>query len=477
MTLVDMIELAFDNLRRTKLRTSLTVLGVVIGIGALASMVALGTGIQRNITDAFKQNDLFTTMFVTAKGMSLEEIGTGDPDAVMDAMRQAPALTDSTLAAVLAVPGVEIAFPEISFPVRVRFEGREARTNLRALPAAMGGFKPYNQLAYGRFFDSDTSAEAVISWDTLKRMKIAIEGEGGGEPAAPSDAPSDTSQATLVVGADSVIGRPVEVISVVLDPSKLAGAGMLGLMAMRGLPTTEHATTLRLGGVLKRPTAFSEGQIQGGIMVPMRTAQAIPSLGFSTVWDLLGRGAKPGGYSSIYVRVKRPADMQAARGAIEKMGLHVFSVTDELREIRRGFLVVDSILGAIGTIALVVAALGIANTMVMSILERTREIGIMKAIGASEGQIKTIFFVEAGTIGAVGGVLGLVLGWGVTRLANLVVNARLVPEGEAPMDLFHFPAWLVAGALGFAVVVSLVAGLYPAVRAAAVDPIEALRHD
>jgi putative ABC transport system permease protein len=473
MTLVDMIELAFDNLRRTKLRTSLTVLGVVIGIGALASMVALGTGIQRNITDAFKQNDLFTTMFVTAKGMSLEELGTGDPDALMDAMRQAPALTDSTLEAVLAVPGVEIAFPEISFPVKVRFQGREARTNLRALPAAMGGFKPYSELAFGRFFDSDTSAEAVISWDTLRRMKISIDDGGDLAPAASPD----TSVATLVVKADSLIGQPVEVVSVVLDPSKLGGMGMFGLLGMRGVPTAEHTTTLRLGGVLKRSTAFAEGQIQGGIMVPTKTAQAIPSLGFSSVWDLLGRGAKPGGYSSIYVRVRRPADMQGARDAIEKMELHVFSVTDELREIRRGFLVVDSILGAIGTIALIVAGLGIANTMVMSILERTREIGIMKAIGASEGQIKTIFFVEAGTIGVVGGVLGLVLGWGVTWLANLVVNARLIPEGEAAMDLFHFPAWLIAGAIGFSVVVSLIAGLYPAVRAAAVDPIEALRHD
>ncbi|MFZ1946040.1 MAG: ABC transporter permease [bacterium] len=472
MTLVDMIELAFDNLRRTKLRTSLTVLGVVIGIGALASMVALGTGIQRNITDAFKQNDLFTTMFVTAKGMSLEELGTGDPDAIMDAMRQAPALTDSTLEAVLAVPGVEIAFPEISFPVRLRFQGREARTNLRALPAAMGGFRPYNQLAFGRFFASDSSAEAVVSWDTLRRMKIAID-DGDSEPA---ESP-DTSVATLTLAADSLIGQPVEVVSVVLDPAKLGGSGMLGILAMRGAPTSEHTTTLRLGGVLKRSTAFSEGQVQGGLLVPMKTAQAIPSLGFSSVWDLLGRGAKPGGYSSIYVRVKRPADMQAARGAIEKMGLHVFSVTDELREIRRGFLVVDSILGAIGTIALIVAALGIANTMVMSILERTREIGIMKAIGASEGQIKTIFFVEAGAIGVVGGVLGLVLGWAVTWLANVIVNARLLPQGEAPMDLFHFPPWLIAGAIGFSVVVSLIAGLYPAVRAAAVDPIEALRHD
>jgi putative ABC transport system permease protein len=137
----------------------------------------------------------------------------------------------------------------------------------------------------------------------------------------------------------------------------------------------------------------------------------------------------------------------------------------------------DAVLGAVGTIALIVAALGIINTMVMSILERRREIGVMKAIGGSENDIKMIFIVEAGTIGFVGAVLGLLLGWVVTRIANFVANSYLLPE-EAPLiNLFHFPAWLVAGAVAFSVVVSLAAGLYPAVRAARVDPVTALRHD
>ena len=209
----------------------------------------------------------------------------------------------------------------------------------------------------------------------------------------------------------------------------------------------------------------------------MRSAEAIPRLGFSSVLDLLGGGGKPGAYSTIYVRVERIADTKSVRDAIEKAGLNVFSFADQLKEIRRGFLVVDSILGAVGTIALIVAALGIANTMVMSILERTREIGIMKAIGGSEAEIKTIFFVEAAAIGVAGALLGLALGWGVTRVANLVVNARLLPEGEAPVNLFYFPVWLILGAIAFSVFVSLVAGLYPAIRAARIDPVEALRHD
>jgi putative ABC transport system permease protein len=137
----------------------------------------------------------------------------------------------------------------------------------------------------------------------------------------------------------------------------------------------------------------------------------------------------------------------------------------------------DSILGAVGTVALFVAALGIINTMIMSILERTREIGIMKAIGGSEKDIRMIFFFEAGTIGFVGASFGLILGWIVTRIANFVANAYFIPLGEPPVDLFYFPLWLITGAIAFSVLLSLAAGLYPAIRASNIDPTKALRHD
>jgi putative ABC transport system permease protein len=228
---------------------------------------------------------------------------------------------------------------------------------------------------------------------------------------------------------------------------------------------------------LKRTTGFAENRFNSGVIVPMKAARNIPRLGFSSVWELLGNRREQDAYNSFYVRVKNMEDLRPARDAIEEMGLHVFSISDQLREIKRAFLIMNSILGAIGTIALIVAALGIINTMVMSILERTREIGIMKAIGGSEDEIRMVFFVEAAVIGLVGALFGLALGWGVTRIANVVFNSQLRPAGEPMVDMFYFPPWLILGAIAFSVVVSLAAGLYPAVRAARVDPVEALRHD
>ena len=115
--------------------------------------------------------------------------------------------------------------------------------------------------------------------------------------------------------------------------------------------------------------------------------------------------------------------------------------------------------------------------MVMSILERTREIGVMKAIGGSDGDIRRIFLVEAAAIGFMGGVGGVTLGWLVGRVINFGANVYIKNQGGDAGNLFALPMWLIAGALGFSVLVSLVAGSYPAARAAKLNPMQALRHD
>jgi putative ABC transport system permease protein len=437
-------------------------------------MVSFGTGMQKNITEAFRQSDLFTSLFVTAKEIDVEHIAEGGVEGLAEMIEEdAVVLTDSTVQAIQNVPGVEMAFPEISFPVKIRFDGHEARTRLQALPAAMGSYKPFSDLMAGEFFADDSSNSAVIRWGTLRRMDLIVtDSESPAEPAE-----QDSLDEAVSVHPDSIIGKRVEVVTAVLDLSRLDLGSMGALMGLGQPPFTESVTEFTIGGIVERRSQFSEGRFSGGIFVPVKTAQGMPRLGFSSVWELLRSEVREGAYNSIYVRVKGMADMTPVREALESMGLNVLSISDQLKEIRRGFLIVDSILGAVGTIALVVAALGIANTMVMSILERTREIGIMKAIGASEGEIKMIFFVEAATIGVIGALFGLVLGWAVTRVANLVVNTHIMPEGELPVNLFYFPVWLILGAIGFSIVVSLIAGLYPATRAARVDPVEALRHD
>jgi putative ABC transport system permease protein len=471
----DMIELGFANLWRTKLRTILTTLGVVIGIGALTSMISFGTGMERNITEAFKNNDLFNSLTVTARKIDLERIAEGDMSALAGQMTQpVSSLTDSTLQAIRDVEGVDIAFPELTFRARLKLMDKEQEITVAGIPYSIKKFQPFNNITFGSFFDNDSAAVVIVRWEVLKRMKIIVEDDD--EPVKFGF--NEESQDFLVIPPDSIIGKPIHLTTAVMDYSNLAFNPMKLLSGNKQLPFREQTTTFILGGIMKKQSQFDNRSIKGDVMVPFKTANKIPRLGFTNIWDVLGGGSNDEGYNAIYVRLEDPAQMDPVMRILkDEMGLNVFSITDQIKEVRRAFLILDGILGAIGTIALIVAGLGIVNTMIMSILERTREIGIMKAIGGSEDQIKWIFFVEAGSIGFIGAVFGLVLGWIVTRIANQIANSQFLPAGEPQVDFFYFPLWLIFGSIAFSIVLSLLAGLYPAIRAARIDPVKALRHD
>jgi len=190
-----------------------------------------------------------------------------------------------------------------------------------------------------------------------------------------------------------------------------------------------------------------------------------------------GNSRKKKGFESLTVKVNEIKNVESVCAKIDSMGFGTMSIINQLEGMKRGFIVFDTILGAIGAVALLVAALGIINTMLMSILERTKEIGIIKAIGGSEGEVKLIFIIEACTIGFFGGIFGIGLGWVVTKIAGVIGNFYIVKEGGTAVNLFHIPWWLILGAMAFAVLISLISGLFPAARAARTNPVEALRRE
>jgi putative ABC transport system permease protein len=465
----DLWRLSLENLWRTKLRSVLTTLGVVIGIGALVSMVSFGIGMQENVTSEFRENDLFTSMQVLPAKIDVGEIMAGG----FEPPETVKALNDSAVEAIRAIPAVELAFPEIRFPVTVRMMGKEARTSLRAVPAAMGRYKPFSEIPYGSFYESDTDSVVVLTGHLLGELGFRLVED---EPVDTRSGESGASE-LVPISVDSLIGREVEIVSSTLDLQSAARSFMRSFTPPSSLPLKQEVVRLRVVGVRGRVSGFGAARFHGGVIVPFETGAAMPRLGFSDVWDLLDSSKGAQGYGSVYVRTRGMDDITPVREAVEEMGFGVLAVIDQLEEIKQTFLIMDALLGAVGTIALIVAALGIINTMVTSILERTREIGVMKAVGGSETDIRWIFFSEAATIGVIGGAFGLALGWAVTRIANAVANHYLRPQGVPEVDLFYMPVWLIAGALVFSVCVSLLAGLYPASRAARVDPVQALRHD
>jgi len=213
------------------------------------------------------------------------------------------------------------------------------------------------------------------------------------------------------------------------------------------------------------------------LMIPMGKAREMYAATLATAQAIQPGAPRGRAYPSVVVRVKGPEHTQDVEERIKSMGFSAFSLNDALQGAKRAFIILDIVLSLIGSIALAVSSLGIMNTMVMSILERTREIGIMKAIGGSDGDIRRIFLIEASAIGFLGGVAGIVLGWAVGRAINFGANIYIQQQGGTPGNLFSLPFWLIGGAIGFSIAVSLLAGSYPAARAARLDPIRALRHD
>ena len=182
-------------------------------------------------------------------------------------------------------------------------------------------------------------------------------------------------------------------------------------------------------------------------------------------------------YASLSVRAKSPSQVEALETSIKKMGFNAFSLLDASKSLRTFFTVFDSLLGIFGCLALAVATLGIVNTLVMAILERRREIGVLKALGAADSDVQQLFFLEAGVMGFFGGIFGVLFGWLLGRAVTFGTNVYLQRQNLNPIELSSVPLWLVFSALIFAILVSLAAGLYPASRAAKLNPVDALRYE
>jgi putative ABC transport system permease protein len=219
------------------------------------------------------------------------------------------------------------------------------------------------------------------------------------------------------------------------------------------------------------------GPTRAKVFLPLKLAEGLHVMQPTDLREISRAASDQPVYSSVSVHVKNPTQVQVVEDAIKKMGFTTFSLLDASQSLRTFFRVLDLFLLIFGSLALAVSSIGIVNTLVMAILERRREIGIMKAIGASDGDVKKLFFAEAGAMGIVGGIAGVALGWAIGRIINLGTNVYLKRESLTADNFWAVPWWLVALAIGFSFLVSLISGLYPAGRAAKLDPVQALRYE
>ena len=181
------------------------------------------------------------------------------------------------------------------------------------------------------------------------------------------------------------------------------------------------------------------------------------------------------GYSGVSLEAEDSKYVGDVVTAVQELGYSAFSLKQVVDQIDQGFGVFRGILGGIGGVALLVAAIGIANTMIMAVLERTREIGIMKAVGAAPSDIRLLFLAEAGLVGIIGGVVGLALGLAGGKAIDLVIR-QLNPRTN-PSSIFVVDLPLALTALGLALGMSLIAGFLPSRRAMRMSALSALRYE
>jgi putative ABC transport system permease protein len=443
----DQFSYAFANLRKTRLRTFLTAAGVATGIGAMTSMVSIGSGTQRNVLRTLNEQYVLTSILVRPVQIA-ERSGDSQPPLDSSAVRKLQAL-----------PGVRDAFPVIALPGLLAARGERLFQNLEGMPAWLLDEQIERgrvELVAGRTYAARETTALVVSERAAARL-------------LPD---SIAAEALLHESVTFVVAQVPDSAQGIEPPSDalVAGAAQLGLGRFR--PTM---LSLTIVGIVRGAGTF--GDFVGvSLLAPIETVEPLHSASFRDLGALLTGEVQGEGYRLVQLLTEDVMAVAQVQDSVAALGFRAQSILDEIAEVRRAFVIMNGLLAMIGGVSLFVAAMMIVNTLVMAVLERTSEIGLLKALGATNADVTRLFLTEAGVIGIAGGVGGLGLGYVVARVTNAIANVQFERVGEVRVDLVAFPSWLILGGLAFALSVSLVAGWYPARRAARVDPVVALRH-
>ncbi len=455
MRLGDLAGMASGNLWRQKLRTSLTVLGVSVGVSALVLMVSLGVGIKRMILKQMDSTNLLTEIAVTPIQLDLGAVFRGGK---LDRPPAHKAITRETLEALRVIPGVRAAYPNLNLWVQIAVDDQHSAGELYGLPPEGVVDSLREAVVAGRTFQP--AAREVMISDAMAKDLTPADPKGKDAPPANSEA-----QEPPPVDPARWIGRTLKITG-----ARERNRRPRKISAKDGGETYEFTIV----GVYSSATYKSLGP---RIYVPLEEAERVRAASMDKEY-LEENPRALDEFPAATVRIDDPMNLDAVTQEIKKLGYGTLTIQDVIDMVENVFLAVEALLGCVGGVGLLVAFFGIANTMLMSILERTREIGIMKAVGGTRWDIANIFLVEASAIGFLGGALGIGGGWLLGKVGNWIATLFAKSRGmERVLEPFDVSLWLGAGAMVFAVLVSVVAGLYPAWRAARLDPVVALRHE
>jgi putative ABC transport system permease protein len=509
-----MLVLPLAALWQQKTRTVLTTLGVIFGSFVLAASLSIGQGVQDIIKREYHKSDLLRKITVYPqwqppkpdKAPKSIEVPGRMSDAKRERIRTAiaveqarsasklprAALTEEMLSELSRIDHVEVVVPLAWQSGFVVFKDQSQ-------PTAVAAARPLDpsiqkRIVAGQMFFTPTDSSALISEFLLYRLgvidddavtaalgqKLRLEfrgqaSEGGiGIYLMKPQGGETTREETIA------LERLKERIPQALDRLDLTPAETeLLRKAIQVKPPQSESVMVRdftIAGVVRMRTVEEEDQSWD----PLRV-DADLILPFQTASDLYFEqpGPRERTVHQAVIIVDSEQHTREVYAKVRELGLNAHAVLEHIERQRLMYLLIFGGMTCVAGVALLVAALGIANTMLMSVLERMREIGIMKALGAANSQVQLIFIIEGAIIGLLGGAIGLLLAFAASFPGDAWVRSMVSRDLKIELtdSIFVFPPWLILTVLAFAIVVTTLAAVYPARRAAKIDPVAALRHE
>ncbi len=457
MKISDMLQMCFRNLWRRKGRTMLTVTGVVIGSCAVIVMISLGIGMNKAMDGML--DTLGDLTAVTIYNYNYGNSSTDDDK---------PLLDDTAIESFRSVEYVTAVIPKLTVPGEMLTiaSGKNDRYKISWSEVHGVDFSLFEEMNYkaetGEFPAEGMYENAIVFGNEVPYQFRDTKKKGQASYTYKQELPDGTFSKPFVEPVGETVMLYINNTKKLNDDGSYQYGGRGYEFKMTGSAILETDPMWE--------TPYS-------IFIDINLAKQI----INEYQRLNGvRNNKPTEYSQVKILSDSIEHTEAVQAEIEAMGYETASMV-QVRQEMQGYLgVIQMVLGSLAAISLLVAAISITNTMIMSIYERTREIGIMKVLGCFISNIRLVFLMEAGMIGLLGGVLGTIISYAISAVMNFLGSGlfgSMMGMQTADSQISIIPLWLVLLALVFSTIIGLISGFYPANRAVKISALEAIRNE